>query len=127
MKTPVNLSEYESKRYCDIGARLKVFRLLKGLSQEKAATHIGITFQQMQKYEHGTNKISITKIEQLAEFYDIHPAVILGDKYIGVGASMPDFTATELKVITCLRRMREREEKATKELIFNLGKQDGQS
>lgn len=52
-----------------VALRLKAARLSAGLSQEQGAAHIGLTFQQLQKYEKGTNRISAGKLDMLAELY----------------------------------------------------------
>lgn len=41
-----------------IGENLKAIRLFRGLSQAQLSAKIGVTFQQVQKYEKGTNRIS---------------------------------------------------------------------
>jgi transcriptional regulator with XRE-family HTH domain len=46
-------------------------RLMLGLSQEKLADHLGITFQQVQKYEKGTNRISASRLQQASRFLDV--------------------------------------------------------
>jgi len=45
-----------------VGARVKTRRLMLGLSQEELAKAIGLTFQQVQKYERGTNRISVSRL-----------------------------------------------------------------
>lgn len=50
-----------------VGKRLKIRRNLLGWSQEELASKIGITFQQIQKYEHGTNRISAGKLFEFAQ------------------------------------------------------------
>ena len=49
-----------------IGQRLKMRRLALGLSQSKLGSYLGITFQQIQKYEKGTNRISAKTLYNLA-------------------------------------------------------------
>jgi transcriptional regulator with XRE-family HTH domain len=49
-----------------IGSRLRLRRTLLGMSQEKLATLVGITFQQIQKYERGSNRISGSRLYDLA-------------------------------------------------------------
>lgn len=49
-----------------VGARLRQRRALLGLSQDKLARSLGLTFQQIQKYERGTNRISAGRLYQLA-------------------------------------------------------------
>lgn len=45
-----------------VGARLKSRRLMLGLSQEELAQAVGITFQQIQKYERGANRVSASRL-----------------------------------------------------------------
>lgn len=54
-----------------IGARVKLRRRLMGLSQSKLGAAIGLTFQQMQKYERGQNRISASTLYRLAEALDV--------------------------------------------------------
>ncbi len=49
-----------------IGARIKTKRLLKAMSQSQLARHIGVSYQQLQKYETGTNQISIIRLLAVA-------------------------------------------------------------
>lgn len=48
-----------------VGTRIKARRLALGLSQEKLADQIGITFQQVQKYERGVNRVSASRLVQI--------------------------------------------------------------
>ncbi len=45
-----------------VGGRVKACRTLIGMSQEELEKHIGVTFQQIQKYENGMNRISASKL-----------------------------------------------------------------
>jgi len=49
-----------------VGAQVRIRRILLGLSQENVSQALGLTFQQLQKYEHGTNRISGSRLYQLA-------------------------------------------------------------
>lgn len=49
-----------------VGARLRQRRMLLGISQEQLAEMLGLTFQQVQKYERGTNRVSASRLFQLA-------------------------------------------------------------
>lgn len=49
-----------------IGQKIREFRLQAGLTQEKLAEELGITFQQVQKYERGATKVNLVKLQQLA-------------------------------------------------------------
>lgn len=50
-----------------VGNRMRVRRLEVGMSQEKLGEALGITFQQVQKYEKGTNRVSISRLHQVAQ------------------------------------------------------------
>jgi transcriptional regulator with XRE-family HTH domain len=50
-----------------VGTRMRVRRLEVGMSQEKLGEALGITFQQVQKYEKGTNRVSISRLHQIAQ------------------------------------------------------------
>lgn len=49
-----------------VGSRVKTRRLMLGLSQEDLANSIGLTFQQVQKYERGTNRISVSRLMDIS-------------------------------------------------------------
>ncbi len=49
-----------------VGARVRMRRMLIGMSQEKLGEALGITFQQVQKYEKGTNRISASRLQHIA-------------------------------------------------------------
>ncbi|MFG1187801.1 helix-turn-helix domain-containing protein [Xanthobacter aminoxidans] len=73
---PRNHSE-DQERHTAIGARLRFARMRKGLSQEKAGEVIGVTFQQMQKYENGRNGLSCVAAVKLATALDISVSYLL--------------------------------------------------
>ena len=54
-----------------LGAKLRMRRLSLGLTQTKVAQAINVTFQQIQKYEKGTNGISSLRLKQLANFLKV--------------------------------------------------------
>lgn len=47
-----------------VGTRVRMRRMMVGMSQEKLGEALGITFQQIQKYEKGTNRISASRLQQ---------------------------------------------------------------
>lgn len=64
-----------------VGTRVRLRRMLLGMSQEKLGEHLGLTFQQVQKYEKGVNRIGASRLFDLARvlgvpvqfFYDEAP------------------------------------------------------
>ncbi len=75
-----------------VGKRVRARRTLMGLSQSKLGKAINTTFQQVQKYERGMNRISTSRLYQIAEvldvpipyFFDDLPANISGRKTPGL-------------------------------------------
>jgi transcriptional regulator with XRE-family HTH domain len=65
-----------------LGAKLRMRRLALGLTQTKVAQAINITFQQIQKYEKGTNGISSLRLMQLSNFLKV-PVVYFFENYPG--------------------------------------------
>ena len=50
-----------------VGSRVRMQRMMLGMSQEKLGEAIGLTFQQVQKYEKGTNRISASRLQHIAQ------------------------------------------------------------
>ena len=63
-----------------VGKRLKQRRTLIGLSQEKLADALGITFQQIQKYENGANRVGASRLFQIGRALDV-PVSFFFDGY----------------------------------------------
>jgi transcriptional regulator with XRE-family HTH domain len=54
-----------------IGRRIKTYRIALGMSQERLAGLLGLTFQQVQKYEKGVNRVSAARLLDLARLFGI--------------------------------------------------------
>jgi transcriptional regulator with XRE-family HTH domain len=54
-----------------VGSRVRMRRIMLGMSQEKLGEALGLTFQQVQKYEKGTNRVGASRIQQIAEILQI--------------------------------------------------------
>ena len=57
-----------------VGARLKMRRVTVGMSQSKLGEALEITFQQIQKYEKGSNRIGASRLQELARVLSVPPA-----------------------------------------------------
>jgi transcriptional regulator with XRE-family HTH domain len=57
-----------------VGARLRMRRMMVAMSQEKLGAALGITFQQIQKYEKGANRIGASRLQQIANILQVPPA-----------------------------------------------------
>lgn len=54
-----------------VGARVRARRTLLGLSQQRLGTELDLTFQQVQKYEQGTNRIGASRLYELSRILDV--------------------------------------------------------
>ena len=63
----------------DVGRRIRVRRIQLGLSQTYVADKLGITFQQVQKYEKGANRVSASRLQNIAELLDVPVSFFFGD------------------------------------------------
>ena len=63
----------EGIHYVDayVGKRLRQRRLMMKISQDQLASHVKLTFQQIQKYERGLNRISCSKLYEFSKFLEI--------------------------------------------------------
>ncbi|MGH6847084.1 MAG: helix-turn-helix domain-containing protein [Methylocella sp.] len=57
-----------------VGSRVRMRRVMRGMSQEKLGEALGLTFQQVQKYEKGTNRIGASRLQQISRTLDVPPA-----------------------------------------------------
>lgn len=56
-----------SQKDAEIGLRIRAKRLQADMSQEKLGTELGVSFQQVQKYEKGTNRVSSARLHEIAD------------------------------------------------------------
>jgi transcriptional regulator with XRE-family HTH domain len=54
-----------------VGARVRMRRMMLGMSQEKLGDALGLTFQQVQKYEKGTNRIGASRLQHIAQILQV--------------------------------------------------------
>ena len=54
-----------------VGSRVRMRRMMLGMSQEKLGDALSLTFQQVQKYEKGTNRIGASRLQQIAHFLQV--------------------------------------------------------
>lgn len=69
----------EGPFYRNLGRNIRVTRSAVGKSQNETAEHLDITFQQVQKYEKGTNRIPIDRLVSLSAFFDVPLSHFVGD------------------------------------------------
>ncbi len=72
-----------------VGARVRLRRTLLGMSQEKLGEAIGLTFQQVQKYERGANRIGSSRLFDLSRVLDVPVGYFFDDMPAAIAASSP--------------------------------------
>lgn len=71
-----------------VGARVRMIRKARGVAQNTLAEAVGITFQQIQKYEKGANRVSASKLAEIAAFLEVSVAELFGAD--GPGSGLTD-------------------------------------
>jgi transcriptional regulator with XRE-family HTH domain len=66
--------------HVEIGHRIRAARLVADISQSDLGKHLGLTFQQVQKYESGTNRIDPVRLKKACEFLQADVAEVMGIK-----------------------------------------------
>jgi transcriptional regulator with XRE-family HTH domain len=89
-----------------VGSRVRMRRMMLGMSQEKLGDSLGLTFQQVQKYEKGTNRIGASRLQQISNVLQVPVSFFfegspdnLGESKAGFGEApsasyVADFLAT---------------------------------
>jgi transcriptional regulator with XRE-family HTH domain len=103
-----------------VGANIRRSRISQGASQEKLAEALGITFQQVQKYEKGANRVSASRLHQIASFFGMEIAEFFtGTDTIGVVEStVPALSSAAVRVAIDYQKIKsDRSRKAVHDLI----------
>jgi transcriptional regulator with XRE-family HTH domain len=72
-----------------VGSRVRMQRVLIKMSQEKLADALGLTFQQVQKYEKGLNRIGASRLQQISKTLNVPPSFFFEGAPTGPGAAAP--------------------------------------
>jgi len=99
----------------EIGKRIKLRRLQLGLSQQSLGLALGVTFEQVQKYEKGADRIGASRLQQVAEVLKVPILFFFGGNIGRVEDSednnaVLDFldTAYSLRLVQAFRRIQDR-------------------
>jgi transcriptional regulator with XRE-family HTH domain len=66
-----------------VGKRVRMRRLFLGMNQETLANALGLTFQQVQKYESGANRVSASRLSAMADILGVPISFFFGDLHLG--------------------------------------------
>jgi len=90
-----------------VGSRLRQARLLAGASQEDVGTAIGVSFQAVQKYENGENRLSAGRLAAAAKFLGVPMSFFFQDDTEPQAASdTAGFTSKEIELVRHFRAIR---------------------
>jgi transcriptional regulator with XRE-family HTH domain len=72
-----------------VGIRVRMRRMMLGISQEKLGDALGLTFQQVQKYEKGMNRISASRLQHMSQILQV-PVPFFFEGAPGAAVGMPE-------------------------------------
>ncbi len=118
-----------------VGMRVRLRRTLLGMSQERLASAVGLTFQQIQKYERGKNRIGSSRLYQFANILEVPVAFFFEDmpgdatQGLNAGGNMPsDDVLSKRETLELVRAYyripSELARRRVSELIRSLARQD---
>ncbi len=79
-----------------VGKKLKQIRTLRRMSQTDVAQKLNLSFQQVQKYEIGSNRIAASRLFELAEILDVTPAYFFEGLYEDCAGRMKDDPSVQI-------------------------------
>ncbi len=88
-----------------VGARVRLRRVLLGLSQVQVSQAVGLAYQQVQKYEKGTNRISASLLHRIAQALDVPVSFFFDDMPDGqrLPVALPDDTMSRAETVDLVR------------------------
>ncbi len=87
-----------------VGSRVRLRRTLLGMSQEKIGNALNLTFQQIQKYERGANRIGSSRLYHLSKILDVPVSFFFDDMTPVKAKGMAENTKQSFEVETLSRR-----------------------
>jgi len=105
-----------------IGKNLRMLRLMRGMSQEKVADLTGVTFQQIQKYENGSNRIAASTLYKFSNILDVdfaqfYSGLNSNDEIVALRGYQPEV----LKIASLLDEVKDKKVlKSIKKIILQL-------
>ena len=73
-----------------VGSRVRMRRKMMGMSQEKLGERLGITFQQIQKYEKGTNRVGASRLQKISEILEVPVSYFFPDQSSDVAMGLAE-------------------------------------
>ena len=105
-----------------IGQRLRAYRLAAGMSQAAVGDHLGVSFQQIQKYEKGVNRLSGARLVAVTNLLHVKPELLLGTN--GSGPSQDEFAALNdrhiNKIVIALNQLSREQRQAVAKSVLSM-------
>ena len=115
-----------------VGSRIRLRRTLLGMSQEKLGKAIHLTFQQVQKYERGTNRVGSSRLFQLAKVLDVPVSFFFDDMSAEIAGGGPGLSEpgqsfehnplTKRETLELVRAYHRIPDRAVRKRVFDLVK-----
>jgi transcriptional regulator with XRE-family HTH domain len=110
-----------------VGAKIRMFRINRGMSQTALAERVGVSFQQVQKYEKGANRVGASRLSQIASVLGIAVGELFESSQEKIAASnSPDLLLAEpgaLRVLKAYLRTNSRVRLAIARLVESIANQ----
>ena len=113
-----------------VGGQIRVRRTLLGMSQEKLGEALGLSFQQVQKYEKGTDRVSASRLFQLSKILNVPPSYFFDNvpadsasharRLNGDGKAVPADMPTSRESLKLIRAYYGLPSPALREIVFSL-------
>ena len=88
-----------------VGEKARYLRVVRGMSQAQIADQLGISFQQVQKYEKGVNRISVSRLCEIAEILSVHPSIFFEQFETTLNTAPLDLDKDAIQMATLIARM----------------------
>jgi transcriptional regulator with XRE-family HTH domain len=89
-----------------VARNMRRFRIARGLSQTELGNAVGVTFQQIQKYEKAKNAIAPGRLRQMCEILGVAPAEMFGIQPEVDGEPIPEMTQWSYRTLIALNKIR---------------------
>jgi transcriptional regulator with XRE-family HTH domain len=89
-----------------VARNIRRFRIARGLSQTELGEAVGVTFQQIQKYEKAKNAVPPGRLRQMCEILGVAPAEIFGSQPAVEGEPIPEMSRWSYRTLIALNKIR---------------------
>lgn len=110
-----------------VGGKIKERRIALNKSQSDLATAIGVTFQQIQKYEKGLNRISLSRLIDICEALNVKPDFFIGSDSVKASNSDLTFSSMSADAIALVQSFSKIEDSKLRKQILKLAQSLGQN